>query len=65
MYFRIKVLPGSSYFASFSDDGTTKLWDVSKMEGLHVINKPRGTYSQGTYTCIYIIMINVFTWEGD
>ena len=57
---RLKVLPGSSFFASFSDDGTTKLWDVNKMEGLHVINKPRGTYSQGTSinehtTCIVFV----------
>ena len=44
--FRIKVLPDSSFFASFSDNGTTKLWDVNKMKGLHVINKPRLTYSQ-------------------
>ncbi|XP_019859703.1 PREDICTED: phosphoinositide 3-kinase regulatory subunit 4-like [Amphimedon queenslandica] len=43
---KIKVIPDSTYFVSFSDDSTTKIWDVNKMEGLHVINKPRLVYSQ-------------------
>ena len=42
---RLCVLPDSTLFASFSDDCTVKLWDVQKMDGLHVINKPRLTYT--------------------
>ena len=41
---RIKVIPETNHntlFVSFTDDSTTKVWDVNKMEGLHVINKPK------------------------
>ena len=40
------MLPESTMFASFSDDGTTKLWDVSRLEGRTVVNKPRMSYGQ-------------------
>ena len=46
---RIKVIPETNHnilFVSFSDDSTTKVWDVNKMEGLHVINKPKLVYNQ-------------------
>ena len=35
----------SSMFATFSDDGTTKIWDMSKLEGRNHVNKARLTYS--------------------
>ena len=46
---RIKVIPETNHntlFVSFSDDSTTKVWDVNNMEGLHVINKPKLVYYQ-------------------
>ena len=46
---RIKVIPETNHntlFVSFSDDSTTKVWDMNKMEGLHVINKPKLVYNQ-------------------
>lgn len=35
----------SSLFATFSDDGTTKIWDMSKLEGRNHVNRAKLTYS--------------------
>ena len=43
---RVRVLPDSSVFATFSSDGTVKLWDVQKLEGRNLINKAKLSYSQ-------------------
>ena len=43
---RVRVLPDSSVFATFSSDGTAKLWDVQKLEGRNLINKAKLSYSQ-------------------
>ena len=40
------MLPDSSVFATFSSDGTVKLWDVQKLEGRNLINKAKLSYSQ-------------------
>ena len=40
------MLPDSTVFATFSNDGTTKLWDVQKLEGRNLINKARMSYTQ-------------------
>lgn len=42
---RVRVLPDSSMFVSFSNDGCTKLWDVSRIEAKAVANRPKVTYS--------------------
>ena len=44
-YSRLQLLPDSSMFASFSNDGSTKLWDVSRIEAKTVANRPKMTYS--------------------
>lgn len=42
---RLRLLPDSSMFASFSNDGTTKLWDASRIEAKTVANRPKTTYN--------------------
>ena len=42
---RVRVLPDNTVFATFSSDGTTKLWDVQKLEGRNLINKAKLSYS--------------------
>ena len=44
--YRLCVMTDSTMFATFSDDGTTKLWDVQKLEGRNVVNKAKLSYSQ-------------------
>ena len=39
-------------FATFSDDGSTKLWDVAKLEGRNIVNKARLSYSQQGVWCV-------------
>ena len=49
--FRIQVSPDFSHFATASDDGSVKLWDLQKLDGRSLINKSRQTHSRaGTYT---------------
>ena len=43
---RVRVLLDSPVFATFSSDGTTKLWDVQKLEGRNLINKAKLSYTQ-------------------
>ena len=43
---RIQVLQDSTIFATFSDDGTTKVWDVHKLEGRNLISRAKLSYSQ-------------------
>ena len=43
---RIQVLQDSTIFVTFSDDGTTKVWDVHKLEGRNLISKAKLSYSQ-------------------
>ena len=40
------MLLDSTVFATFSSDGTTKLWDVQKLEGRNLINKAKLSYTQ-------------------
>ena len=42
---RICALMDSSVFATFSDDGTTKIWDMAKLEGRNHVNRAKLTYS--------------------
>ena len=58
---RLCVLPDSTLFASFSDDCTVKLWDVQKMDGLHVINKPRLTYTLDGQLFILFFIYSFFS----
>ncbi|XP_064396061.1 phosphoinositide 3-kinase regulatory subunit 4-like [Halichondria panicea] len=43
---RLSVMTDSTMFATFSDDGSTKLWDVAKLEGRNIVNKAKLSYSQ-------------------
>ncbi|EDO39636.1 predicted protein [Nematostella vectensis] len=43
---RLQVSQDLMYFATASDDGTVKLWDLQKLDGKRVINKSRQTYSR-------------------
>ena len=46
---RLQVSSDNAYFATASDDGSVKLWDLQKLDGKSLINKSRQTYSrQGT-----------------
>lgn len=40
------MLLDSTVFATFSSDGSTKLWDVQKLEGRNLINKAKLSYTQ-------------------
>ena len=54
------MLPDSSVFATFSSDGTVKLWDVQKLEGRNLINKAKLSYSQlgqNNHIHLYIICV--------
>lgn len=42
---RIRVVPDTPLFVSFSSDGCTKLWDVGRIEAKTVANRPKMTYS--------------------
>ena len=49
--FRIQVSLDFSHFATASDDGSVKLWDLQKLDGRSLINKSRQTHSRaGNYT---------------
>lgn len=53
--FRIQVSPDFSHFATASDDGSVKLWDLQKLDGRSLINKSRQTHSRaGNYTALYL-----------
>ena len=41
---RLKVLSDTSTFVSFSDDGSTKLWELGRLEGKTIVNKPKTSY---------------------
>ncbi|KAK3748325.1 hypothetical protein QZH41_018306 [Actinostola sp. cb2023] len=43
---RIQLSQDSQYFATASDDGSVKLWDLQKLDGKSLINKSRQTYSR-------------------
>lgn len=44
--------PDYTHFATASDDGSVKLWDLQKLDGRSLINKSRQTYSRaGTNIC--------------
>ena len=43
---RVRVQQDSTILATFSSDGTTKLWDVQKLEGRNLINKAKLSYTQ-------------------
>lgn len=43
---RLQVSPDYSHFATASDDGSVKLWDLQKLDGRSLINKSRQTYSR-------------------
>ena len=50
---RLSVMTDSTMFATFSDDGSTKLWDVAKLEGRNIVNKAKLSYSQqGCYVLL-------------
>lgn len=50
---RLQVSPDYSHFATASDDGSVKLWDLQKLDGRSLINKSRQTYSrQGTASVV-------------
>lgn len=38
--------PDFTHFATASDDGSVKLWDLQKLDGRSLINKSRQTYSR-------------------
>jgi len=62
------VLKDSTLFATFSDDGTTKVWDVQKLEGRNLISKAKLSYSQqglfnknhSLHRCVYIYTVTVW-----
>ena len=60
---RIRVQPDSTVLATFSSDGTTKLWDVQKLEGRNLINKAKLSYTQlgMYYHTQYPITVSPFT----
>lgn len=43
---RIQLSQDLQYFATASDDGSVKLWDLQKLDGNSLINKSRQTYSR-------------------
>ncbi|XP_031568622.1 phosphoinositide 3-kinase regulatory subunit 4-like [Actinia tenebrosa] len=43
---RIQLSQDLQYFATASDDGSVKLWDLQKLDGTSLINKSRQTYSR-------------------
>lgn len=43
---RVQVSPDDSHFATASDDGSVKLWDLQKLDGRSLINRSRQTHSR-------------------
>ena len=48
LYFalRLQVSSDFTHFATSSDDGSVKLWDLQKLDGRSLINKSRQTYTR-------------------
>lgn len=48
LYFalRLQVSSDFTHFATASDDGSVKLWDLQKLDGRSLINKSRQTYTR-------------------
>ena len=49
--FRVQVSPDYLLFATASDDGSVKLWDLQKLDGRSLINKSRQTHSRAGNMC--------------
>ena len=48
LYFALRLQLSSDFthFATASDDGSVKLWDLQKLDGRSLINKSRQTYTR-------------------
>ena len=56
--------PDDSHFATASDDGSVKLWDLQKLDGRSLINRSRQTHSRPGIVCPYKMKLYVLIcWE--
>lgn len=60
IFFRLQVSPDYSHFATASDDGSVKLWDLQKLDGRSLINKSRQTYSRPGNASV-VLQLSVWT----
>ena len=44
---RIRTTKYHNFYATFSNDGTTKIWDGSKVDGKTLVTKSKVTYNHG------------------
>ena len=51
---RIRTTKYHHFYATFSNDGTTKIWDGSKVDGKTLVTKSRVTFNQGIYVAICV-----------
>ena len=61
IFFRLQVSPDYSNFATASDDGSVKLWDLQKLDGRSLINKSRQTYSRPGTVSGVVLQLSVCT----